>query len=669
MTEELFIEIGTEEIPARFLDTAQAALGEGVVKLLGNIAHGAVRSFSTPRRLAVSVQNVSATRPSAEKLITGPAAAVAFKDGQLTPAGEAFARKNGVPSGSVFAQPGPKGEVAAIRKVEGGEATLDLLAAGLEGLVMGLPFKKTMRWRSGNYKFARPIHYVCARLGGRLIEAHVAGVYTTLQSRGHGLHAPASFAFKDSLDWLTSLRQHFVLADPGERRGELLLQLRRAAEDLGAEPQFDAELLDEVVNLVEWPKVIVGAFPAELLELPSRLLVESMKKHQRYFPIYRDGVLSNQFLVVTNAPFGEAALIAEGNARVLAARFHDAKFFYAADRRLRLEQHGERLDGMTWIRGLGTMADRQRKLAIAAAEIAADVGADASEAAAAAGICKADLATQMVGEFPELQGHVGRLLALHQGASVSVAMAIEEHYLPRFAGDFLPQTPAGRALALTERLTLLSACWSIGLRPSASSDPQGLRRAAQGILQILLELGFRGDVRSLLDRVCPENKSFHAEVADFIQGRLKALLVAEGHPTDLVEAVLATSGMDLVHDAERVRALGELVQNGSFGPIKLSFRRAAGLVKDFGSADYNPDLFEHEAEKLLHGALLGLPTSEEVAGTLVALARFQPLLAGLFEGVLVMCPDERIRDNRLGLLKAVTLRFGRLADFTRLSVD
>ena len=677
LREELFVEISTEEIPARLLDGAAEALEAGLIKLLGAIPHGAARRYATPRRIAVAVAEVAMTRPSTVKLITGPPAPQVFVSGDpakgLTPAGEAFCRARGVSPESLELMDGPKGKVAACRKVEGGEPTHAVIAAGLEALILGIPFKRSMRWSAGSARFARPIHGVCARHGQRKIEARVAGMETTDRSRGHFLLAPEMFSFRDSLDWLTELRSRHVLADPHERRGQILHQLRTRLEELGADAgdgTIDAELLAEVVNLVEAPRVIVGAFAPELLELPPRLLVESMKKHQRYFPVYRDGVLTNQFLVVTNNPFGDAAIIAEGNARVLAARFHDARFFYAEDRQLRLEAHGAKLGGMMWIRGLGTMAARQEALSLAAAELAADTGADPAEAARAGALCKADLCTQMVGEFPELQGHVGRLLAALDGEPEAVSRAIEEHWLPRFAGDTLPQTPAGRALALAERLTLLSQAWSIGIRPSATTDPQGLRRAAAGALQILLDMGRRGDIRTLLDRACPNNRAHHAEVAEFIQGRLKAMLTADPLPADLVEAVIATSGMDLVHDALRARALGALVRDGTFGPIKITFRRAAGLVKDHALAAYDPARFQHDAEQDLHRALALVPDARGDADAMIAaLAALKPHVDRLFDAVLVMCEDPDLRNNRLGLLKSVTQRFAGLADFTRLSVE
>jgi glycyl-tRNA synthetase beta chain len=673
-TTELFIEIGTEEIPARFIQDAQASLEAGVAKLLGTIPHGAIRGFSTPRRLAVAVSEVAAAKASTERLITGPASAIAFTEtGAPTAAGEAFARKNQQSPASLFVHETPKGKVAALYKREGGESTESVVAAGLEALIVGIPFKKTMR-AGNNVRFVRPVQYICARIGNartgyHRIEAMVAGMFTTDTSRGHFLHRPEPFTFGDAISWLTELRARCVLADPGERRGELLRQLRRVAEDIGADPEFDAELIEEVLNLVEWPKVLVGRFDAGLLSLPSRLLVEAMKKHQRYFPVFRNGELTNEFLVVSNNPFGDEALIAEGNARVLAARFYDARFFYAEDCKSSLKGHGTRLSGMTWIRGLGSMQERQAEIAEAAVALSGRTGAELELVRRAGALSKCDLTTQMVGEFPELQGHVGRLLALKEGEPVEVAIAIEEHYLPRFAGDYLPQSPAGRALALAERLSLLIRCFAAGIKPGAGADPQGLRRAALGVVQILIDSGLRGDIRSFLQEVSPSSPAMLIEeVALFIQARLKALLIAD-HPTDLVEAVIAASGMDLSHDAERVRAMSRMVADGSFAPIRITFKRAGGLVKEHASSHFDPACFVSDAEGSLAGTLNELGGQQNLEATLQALLKLRPIVDHFFDAVLVMCDDPVLQANRLGLLKAVTQSFAHLADFTRLSSD
>jgi glycyl-tRNA synthetase beta chain len=473
--------------------------------------------------------------------------------------------------------------------------------------------------------------------------------------------------------WLTELRERHVLADIAERRTRMLEQLAVFAADRGADTEFDADLVEEVVQLVEWPRVIVGRFSAALLELPPRLLVESMKKNQRYFPLTRGGELTNEFLVVINNPYGDDTLIADGNARVLAARFHDARFFYAEDRKKTLAQHGERLAGMMWIRGFGSMAERQLALATAVGPNPAGVGiarlfgADEEATVVAATLCKADLTTQMVGEFPELQGHVGRLLAAYDGHPETVCRAIEGHYHPRFSGDTVPSTPEGLALAVAERVTLLAATFARGMVPKGSSDALGLRRAAGGLLAILLDPGAPGIHLDL--PFAEAGTPLSDELADFILARLRALL-QEDAPPDLVDAVLAVSPRQVRWSADRVRALRALPRE-DYAAIRANFKRAAGLVKDHVSADFSRDRFTDPSEHALADAIWTMPApgSHNLDEILLGLVSIRPVLARFFDAVLVMDPNPELRDNRLGMLRAIVDNFGGLADFTRLSGD
>ncbi len=655
---ELFVEIGTEELPARFVDPARDGLAAAMLKLLEGIPHGAVHTFGTPRRVAVSIADVAMARPSVEKLVTGPPVSA-------DPA--PFARGKGVDVGAVEQVDGPKGKVWAVRFVTGGDATLGVLAAGIEAAVLGIPFKKSMRWGSGSARFGRPIRHVAAVLGGERIAATVAGLATVDTSDGHWLLAPERFTVRGVEGWLEELASRHVQADGVARRATVLGQLQAAAAAEGADLALDEALLDEVVNLVEAPYTIVGAFAEELLALPPRLLVESMKVNQRYFPLYRGGKLTHRFLVVTNNPQGDAALIAEGNARVLGARFHDAKFFYAEDRAKPLAAHGEKLAGTTWIRGLGSMADRQAAVASASASLAPLFGADADAARAAGALCKCDLATQMVGEFPELQGHVGRLLAELEGMPANVALAIEEAYLPRFTGDANPVTAEGRALALAERLTLLGRAFAHGMAPKGSADPQGLRRAANGVVALVVESGWRGRVADLFRAV---GEAPSTELVDFVLARLRATLQGEGLATDLVDAVLAVDGDDMAHAAARARGMGALVRAGDFGTVRATFRRVAGLAKDHADPAFTPDSFEHPSEHALAAAFAALPPAGgDVDAELAALVAFRPAVDAFFDHVLVMVDDLAIRTNRLGLLRAILARFGALADFSRFSSE
>jgi glycyl-tRNA synthetase beta chain len=677
---ELFIEIRCEELPARFVGPAQAALGRATEKLLQGVDTGAVRTWATPRRLAVAVADVLTERPVEEKLITGPSEAAAFRDGAPTPAAQGFARSKGINVADLEIVDGPRGRVIAARVRTGGEQTADLIAAGLEAMILGIPFPKSMQWGAGGIQWGRPIHGVVAMLDGALIPTTVAGIATGNTTLGHRL-TPGPISVTGAADWVDQLRMQNVEPDGEIRRASIETQLAERAQALGTETPDMPDLVAEVANLTECPVVIDAQFEAELLALPPRLLVETMKVHQRVFPLFKDGALVNQFLVVTNHPYATddavAAVISKGNTKVLAARFHDAQFFYAEDRKNDLAAHGERLSGMRWIRDGGTMADKAQRLGALAQSLSDLVGADPDTARTVGSLSKADLTTQMVGEFPKLQGHVGRLLAQLQGQGDEVCLGIEEHYLPRYSGDALPTTPSGRAAALADRIDTLTGCFSLGLKPKGSADPLGLRRAANGLLIILRDAKIATGLDALWSQsgFSPPNGSGWADLQTFVMARLRAQL-QERFATDLVDAVLATGDTDPVALEARAEAMHTLSHTAEFGPIKNTFKRVMGLTKDHESTDYDPAGLVDAAATALHQSLqavsdqaAGLADALDFSGSLAQLSSLKAPVDTFFDAVLVMHEDETIRRNRLGLLRNVADQFRRIADFTHLSSD
>lgn len=685
---ELFLEIRCEELPARFVVPAIESLESGVRALLKGLPHGDLRTWATPRRLAIAVADVAEGRADEEKIITGPPEASAFKDGVPTPAAEGFARKFGVDISALEIVDGPKGRVLGLRQRSGGERTIDILAAGLESLVLGIPFLKSMRWGSGKVRWGRPLHGVVALFGGARIDAAVAHLRTTDVTLGHRLF-PEPLVVTGSTDWLAGMEARAVEPDRAVRRARIVGELAHAAAALGASIPDMPDLVDEVVNLVEWPVVVVGTISEELLHLPPRLLVESMKVHQRVFPLFKEGALDHHFLVVTNHPFARdpevAALIGEGNAKVLRARFHDARHFYAEDKKHRLEARWAALSGMGWIRKGGTMADKASRLVEIAGELAPTFGADEAATRRAALLCKADLATLMVGEFPELQGHVGRLLAAFQGEDDAVSMAIEEHYLPRFADDGLPTTATGRALALADRLDSLAGCFALDQKPKGSADPLGLRRAANGLLQILLASGVRVQLDDLFSVALRHfrgaegsgrlDEPLRQELVDFVLARLRAQLQDQA-ATEYVDAVLASGDHDVVALTRRLAALVALSRSDGFGALKGTFKRVLGLTRDVLAGDYDPDALSEPAEQALHSALVGARAEAEAfaaelnyGAALSSLAALKGPVDRLFDQVMVMCDDKAVRQRRLGLLKAVASAFRQVADFTHLSAE
>ncbi len=677
-TAELFIEIRCEELPARHVQRAADGLKANVLALLKGVEHGAVRVWAGPRRVAVAVAELAAGRPVEEQLVTGPPERAAFRNGAPTKAAEGFARGRGVPVEALEVVDGPKGRVVAARVRTGGERTVQLVADGLENAVLSIDFDKTMLW--GPARWARPIHGVVALYGGASIETSVAGVAAGTTTLGHRL-TPGPLEVRSADQWAEGLRSLHVLVDREERRAAILAQLAAAGAREGAEAG-ELSLVDEVVDLVEWPAVVVARFEEELLELPPRLLVESMGVHQRVFPLYataEDGTraLVNRFLVISNHPNAQvpacAQTIATGNARVLAARFHDARFFYAEDRKKRLEAHGGALQGMQWIRKAGTMAEKSARVGEIAARIAPLVGADPAVAGRAGALSKADLATQMVGEFPELQGHVGRLLAALDGEPGGVPLAIEEHYLPRFADDALPTTPAGLAAALADRIDTLTHTFRLGLQPKGSADPLGLRLAAGGIATLVFRSGLRIQLDALLAHGGTLPAEDAAELAAFVLARARAQLMAR-HATDLVDAVLATGDRDLVAVAARITALEAALGTDTGAALRVTFKRVLNIVKDHSDTAVDPAAFVASVEGELHraaaeaeAAVADRMAALDVAGALAALVALRPAVDAFFDGVMVMDDDPAVRANRLGLLAGIGQSLGTVADFKLLS--
>lgn len=674
MTAELFIEIRCEELPARFVAPTAQALAQRVAALLKGVDHGVVRTWATPRRLAVAIAGVAQGRPVQEKLVTGPPLRAAKRDGAWTKGAMGFARGKGVSVDELEVVDGPKGEVIAARVKTGGERTIDLIAEGLEGAVLGIDFDRSMRWGAGKARWARPVRGVVALYDGELIDCAVAGITSSAQTVGHRL-TPGPFAVTTASDWVESCRAHNVLAHRDERRQVIRDQLNAAAAALGAEVGA-WELLDEVVDLVEWPVVVTATFSEALLDLPSRLLVESMSVHQRTFPVFSGGALTHRFLVVTNHPPSAtdteaAALIAAGNTKVLAARFTDAKFFYAEDRKKRLEDHGAGLARMRWIRKAGTMAEKGNRIAALAATLAPVFGANAATAQRAGALAKADLCTQMVGEFPKLQGHVGRLLAGFDGEDAVTALAIEEHYLPRYSGDQLPTTPEGITVALADRLDTLVGCFTRGLKPKGSADPLGLRRAAGGVVDLLVHSGVGITLPDLFARAGAGDHT--PDLVEFTLARFRARQL-DDHATDVIDAVLATGVQDVVALAARVSALSARAGTEAFGPLRVTFKRLMNIAGKHDSAQYDAAALVEPAETALHEAFSTVRDHARAAAeagdfgaALDRLGTLRPAVDRLFDEVMVMADDPAVRANRLGLLRSIADEFGQVADFSQLS--
>ena len=697
---DLFIELHCEELPARVVAAASKALADGVVGLLEGLPHGAIRSYATPRRLAIAVSDLASERPPTERWVTGPPVERCFAaDGTPTAAALGFAAGRGARVDDLQRVDTPKGQVVALRVQEGGERAWKRVADGLGAVVASLPFPKSMEWGDGGAKWGRPLRAVNVLLGGKVLPCAVLGLTAGRTTSGHREADATGFDFDGEAAWLAGLRSRFVEPDRGVREAAVRSALDAALAAEGADRAVDEGLLQEIVDLVEWPRAVVGTFDPALLDLPPRLLVETMRHHQRYVPVSIDGRLTNRFIAVANAPWGDDALMAAGFAAVLRARFDDARFFYAEDRKQRLEERSSSLERMVWIRGLGTMSDKGVRVAALAARLAATVGADPATAARAGALCKLDLVTQMVNEFPELQGHMGRLYAAHQGESQDVAVAVEEHLWPRFAGDASPSTRAGLAVALADRLDTLAGTFGIGMVPKGN-DPQGLRRAALGVVVGLVRSGVRMSVPQAIeaavdglhasalasagpafdkwlaergkDTVAKGRAALVQDIATFVAARHRSNV--EGLSGDLVDAAFAVGAADPVETEARVEALRRLAVDADFDATLQTFKRVANITKGVTLPPPDPAGFTEPSERALADAIAAVEREvREAVARLdysAALARAVALrgpVADLFDAVLVDAPDPAVRAVRVGLLAQVASLFGQLADFSKVS--
>ncbi len=702
-TADLFVELLVEEIPASMVRPALEGLRKGILGAIKGLDHGEVRTWATPRRFAVAISGVQAARPVQEKLITGGPAERAFVDGQPSKMAIGFAKSKGVDVSALEVVEVPKrGKVVAVRVRQGGERAIDLVCEAMSSIIESIPFKKSMRWGAGTLTFGRPLHRVTITWDGEPVGGEAWGITFGAETLGHRL-SPGPISVTTADQWVEDLRAHHVEPDLDRRKQIIAAQLVQAAERLGADPIVDDSLLEEVTHLVEWPVLVVGTFDEDLLNLPARLLVTSMRVHQRYFPVFDGGKLTNRFVIISNNPFGDDALIADGNARVLRARFYDARFFFAEDQQKTLVEHGAGLSRMQWIRGLGSMADKAARVGELAGQLAADFGAGADLARRAGLLSKADLLTQMVGEFPELQGYMGKLYAQHDHEPDAVAQAIEEHYLPRFAGDDVATTAEGLSVAVAERVDSLVGTFGVGMKPKGGGDPYGLRRAAVGVVASLVSHGARKSLRKLYaqgiqafhtaalagpeahagwlkaqgDGLEAKNAAALAdELVEFTLARFKAAMVADGASSDLVDAIFAADGAgdDVVMLSSKLDALRAVAGGADFLPIMHTFKRVLKITGASTEPVPSPDQMTEQVERDLHEAVVRAEQAVssraealDYEGVLAEVLRLREPVEAFFDGVMVNADDPAVRSVRLGLLGRIGRLFSGVADFSRIT--
>ena len=708
--DRLVFEIGTEELPPEAAWQGVRQLPEAATQALrrARITCGAIAAYSTPRRIVLVVDGVAPRQDDLIQEVRGPASRVAFAgDGSPTGAAEGFARAQGVPVSALERRHTTLGDYVFARRRSPGGPALQALAGVLPALASGLVFPKSMRWGPDETRFARPVRWVVALLGRQIVPCAFAGVPAGRTTRGHRILSPDRIVLKDARDYETAMKRHWVLLDPALRRRKVATLAARAARSVGGRPILDPGLLDETVQLLEWPHALSGAFAPEYLTLPREVLITVMQHHQKYFAV-EDAAsrLLPAFVALRNGGARGLRTVREGNEWVLRARLADARFFFAEDRKIPMAERVSALAGLIVHEKLGTMkakTDRLVQLVPHLARLLALGDEKTSELQRAALLSKADLVTQMVRELPELQGVVGGIYAQLDGEPAAVAEALREQYLPR--GALSPRSEVGSALALLDKLDTLVGAVHAGFEASGSEDPYGLRRAAQGIVSIVLERNLHLPIAALIREILallpwePEllelptpaaplapvqtaeaaaqlhRTNVVTAVMALLVQRLRMILIDSGISYDTVDAVLAPGVDDLADAAARARALWEFRRDSVFGQLYTAFDRAARILPPAFDGQVNPGALEAAAEQRLYRDLEGLrPQAEALVverryeEALRRLAALADPVNQLFTDVLVMAEDEAVRTNRLALLAAVVGLVRPIADLSRVVV-
>ena len=690
-TADFLAEIGTEELPPKALRHLEQAFAESVQKGIeaAGLTAASLSSFATPRRLAVLVKDLQLQQAPQSIEKRGPAVNVAFdNDGNPTKAAQAFAKSCGVAPEELTRLQTKKGEWLMFRTESPGRRAAELLPKIIADALAALPVPKRMRWGSSDQEFVRPVHWVLMLLGAEIIDAEILGIRTGRETFGHRFHAPDPIGVSKPADYPKLLkRKGHVVAEFTERRALIRQQSEQAAADLSGHAILDDTVLDEVTALTEWPVAITGGFDTNFLRLPEEILIATLQDHQRYFPVRsKDGSLMPNFIAISNIDSQDAAQVRQGNERVVGPRFADAAFFWDQDCRVKLESRREALKRVVFHHALGSLYDKSSRVEKLAVALAEEFGQNKASALRAAQLSKTDLLTELVGEFPELQGRVGYYYALLDGETEIVARAIEEHYLPRQAGGQLPSTPHGNTLALADRLDTLAGIFSAGKRPTGNKDPFGLRRTALAVLRILIEQNIELDLDKYLRLAIAEqpvdNDAVLSELYEFIIDRMKRYCL-DGHSPglpagtvtpEIFESVRIQRAVSPLDFHQRLIAVCRFMQLDSAASLTVANKRIANILKSAnhkGDGKINVDLFEEDAERVLHAAVGDILEAHaqglkerNYTEVLERLAGLKEPIDNYFDAVMVMAEDADQRRNRLSLMNQLRQLFLDVADLS-----
>ncbi|MEW5722777.1 MAG: glycine--tRNA ligase subunit beta [Thermodesulfobacteriota bacterium] len=688
---DLLVEVGTEEIPAGYIAPALAALEERLAAALaaaGLSFSGGIKTWATPRRLALAVRGLAGRQADKVQEVTGPPVRAAFDAaGAPTKAALGFARSQGVEVSELITVETPKGPYLAARKELEGRPAARVLPEILPSLLLGLPFPKSMRWGQGEVTFVRPIHWLLALLDGEVLAMDLGGIRATNCTYGHRFLHPGPIEVGSLEEYEEKLRLAHVVVSTSTREELVRTEIARVTAEAGRGLRVvpDEELVTEVANLVEEPVACLGRFDDVFLGLPRDVVITAMREHQRYFAVTDEaGNLRPHFVAVNNTKARDLAVVTRGHERVLRARLEDARFYFEDDRRTSLESKQEQLKQVVFHNRLGTSWQKVERFTGLAGYLADLLDPEIKPTLLrAAGLCKCDLVTGVVGQFPSLQGVMGREYARLDGEPEPVAEAIFEHYLPLRAGGELPRTSAGALLSLADKVDTIAGCFGVGLLPTGATDPFALRRQALGVINIILDRGLRLSLNTLMDQalegLAPWLKrpasEVRTDVIEFFRLRLKNQLTAQGASTDGAEAVLSVHHDDLVAAAAKTWALEEIKRREDFNDLAVAFKRVVNIIRKFGAEDtFDPGRLTQDQEKALLAAALeveartgDLVRADDYRTLLRLIVGLKPTVDAFFDHVLVDDPDPALKANRLALLARVSRLFALVADFSRIS--
>ena len=693
--ETLLLEIGAEEIPAGYIEPALNALSAILLQKLKQerIEHGEAKTFGTPRRLSVMVAGVSTRQAPLTIEVTGPPEKAGFDDaGQPTVAGKKFAEKMGIPVKSIRVKQTEKGSYLCAVKTDPGLESKAVFKNMLPQVIAAIPFPKVMKWADLDVKFARPVQSILALFGKQVISFELGNIKSGRHTFGHRFLHAGKIRISHPDEYVKKLRSACVLADIDERKNDIKRNISEIASKLDGKVLQDDELVNVVTNLVEYPVPIAGRFDKRYLEVPDEILINSMREHQKYFAVTdAKGHLLPCFIAVNNTRAKNMQLVAKGHERVLRARLEDARFFYRSDINIPPDVWVEKLKGVLFQAKLGSMYEKTERIEKIAGYLADEISGDPEikkQALRAARLCKADLVSHVVGEFPKLQGVMGRIYAMNAGEERKVALAIEEHYRPSYSGGSLPETTVGAIVGIADKIDSICGCFSAGLIPTGASDPYALRRQGIGIIQIMLEKKFSFSLKLLIEKSLllfeikntNERENTADKIYNFLQSRMSHLLAEQGYSKDVISAVVNVSIDHVPNVWNRTGALEKLKAAPDFEPLAVAFKRVVNIIRksapesaagNMGGVDER--LFEKECESALFAAYRDVKSKVsdnlekgDFEQALLDIASLKNPVDAFFEGVLVMSDDKDIRNNRLALLGSISGLFALFADFSKI---